>query len=162
MTRIYVVGTADTKGAELAFLGERIAALGAEAVLVDIGIRTGTIPVDIDARTVASHHPGGIDAALGANDRGVAVAAMGEAFANFASGLDDADGVIGIGGGGGTSMVTAGMRRLRLGDKGGRPSRNGGFRRAGAGRFGHRFLSFRQDDNTGTLNPGVDRSPRAR
>jgi len=40
---------------------------------------------------------------------------MAEAFAEFAAGRDDVDGMIGIGGGGGTSIVTAGMRRLPIG-----------------------------------------------
>jgi uncharacterized protein (UPF0261 family) len=35
---------------------------------------------------------------------------MGEAFAQFAEGRDDIAGIIGIGGGGGTSIVTSGMR----------------------------------------------------
>jgi uncharacterized protein (UPF0261 family) len=40
---------------------------------------------------------------------------MGEAFARFIVARDDVGGVIGIGGGGGTSIVTAGMRRLPVG-----------------------------------------------
>jgi hypothetical protein len=35
--RIYVIGTADTKGEELSYLAERIASLGAAPVLVDVG-----------------------------------------------------------------------------------------------------------------------------
>ncbi|MBA3516089.1 MAG: Tm-1-like ATP-binding domain-containing protein, partial [Rhizobiales bacterium] len=49
------------------------------------------------------------------DDRGAAVAAMGEAFARFMAGRDDAAGIIGIGGGGGTSIATAGMRVLPVG-----------------------------------------------
>ena len=115
MARVYVVGTADTKGEELAFLADAVRAAGAEAVLVDVGTRAPSIDVDVDAAAVASCHPQGRKAVLGGDDRGQAVAAMGVAFAEFLSGRDDLSGVVGIGGGGGTSIITAGMRRLPYG-----------------------------------------------
>ena len=112
MKRIYVVGTADTKGEELAFLVERIRALGGDPVLVDIGTRAPTIPPEIGAAEVAKFGPPGV---LEGNDRGVAVAGMAEAFAQFVITRDDIGGVVGIGGGGGTSIVTSGMRKLPIG-----------------------------------------------
>lgn len=106
MPRIFVVGTADTKGEELAFLAARIRALGAEPVIVDVGTRAPAIAPDIALA----------DAALRAStDRGTAVAAMGEDFANFLSSRSDFDAILGIGGGGGTSIITAGMRGLPIG-----------------------------------------------
>ena len=113
--RVYVVGTADTKGDELAFLADAIAATGIEVLRVDIGTRRPTVHVDIEASEVAAHHPEGPAAVLGGDDRGVAVAAMTEAFARFIDSRSDIAGIIGIGGGGGTAIVTAGMRRLPLG-----------------------------------------------
>ncbi|RUY20582.1 UPF0261 family protein, partial [Mesorhizobium sp. M7A.F.Ca.CA.001.13.2.1] len=115
MKRIYVVGTADTKGEELAFLADAITAAGALVCRVDVGTRDATIPVDISAREIADHHPGGRETVLGGNDRGAAVAAMGIAFARFAQSRNDIAAMIGIGGGGGTSIVTSGMRALPLG-----------------------------------------------
>ncbi len=115
MKRVYVVGTADTKGEELTFAAQRTQAAGAEVVLVDVGIRKRQVPVDVPATEVASHHPDGADAVLGIDDRGGAVSAMGEAFARFIQARDDVAGVLGIGGGGGTSIVTAGMRMLPVG-----------------------------------------------
>lgn len=112
MGRIYVVGTADTKGEELAYLQRLIADAGAVPVLVDVGTRTPTIAVDVGAAEVARH---GVSGILKGNDRGVAVAGMAEAFAAFIAGRDDVAGIIGIGGGGGTSIITAGMRRLPIG-----------------------------------------------
>ncbi|MEO8756643.1 MAG: Tm-1-like ATP-binding domain-containing protein [Devosia sp.] len=112
MGRIYVVGTADTKGDELAFLAERIRAGGANAVVVDVGIRAPTITPDISAATIAAF---GVAGLLQGNDRGIAVAGMAAAFADFIITRDDVVGIIGIGGGGGTSIVTAGMRRLPIG-----------------------------------------------
>lgn len=115
MKRVYVVGTADTKGEELAYLAGCVEAAGGTAVRIDVGTRPSAVPVDVSARTVAACHPQGPDAVLGTDDRGTAVGAMGTAFAHYVRGRDDIAGIVGIGGGGGTSIVTAGMRELPLG-----------------------------------------------
>ena len=115
MKRIYAVGTADTKGEELAFLAACIRAAGGEVVTVDVGTRVSAISADIAAKEVAAAHPQGELAVLGTDDRGTAVAAMGVAFRYFIAGRDDIAGIIGIGGGGGTSIITSGMRALPLG-----------------------------------------------
>jgi len=113
--RIHVVGTADTKGEELRYLAERITTAGAVAVLVDVGIGKPTVPVDIAASEIAKFAGADIGAAIASGDRGRAVAAMTECFAGFMRGQGRVDAVIGIGGGGGTAIVTAGMRELPLG-----------------------------------------------
>src|SRR5581483_5902969 len=115
MKRVYVVGTADTKGDELAYLKAEAIAAGADALLVDVGTRAPSVPVEVAAAEVASHHPEGAGAVLTGNDRGVAVAAMGEAFTRFICTRSDIAGIVGIGGGGGTSIITAGMRALPVG-----------------------------------------------
>ena len=115
MSHIFVVGTADTKGDELAFLASNIRQAGGSPLVVDVGIRAPAITPDVDARQVAAAHPRGMDAVLGGDDRGTAVAGMAEAFTRFISGRTDIAGIIGVGGGGGTSIVTAGMQALPLG-----------------------------------------------
>lgn len=112
MKRIYVVGTADTKGEELAHLCGLIRTLGASPVLVDVGIKAPTVAVDVPADEVAAHGAKGI---LALTERGPAVAGMMAAFETFVTTRDDIAGMIGIGGGGGTSIVTAGMRKLPIG-----------------------------------------------
>ena len=112
MRRIYVVGTADTKGAELWFLAETIRANGGDPVIVDVGTRTAAIQPDVKAAEVAAH---GADGILTLQDRGEAVGAMAEAFATFLPARADIAAVIGIGGSGGTAIVTAGMRALPIG-----------------------------------------------
>jgi uncharacterized protein (UPF0261 family) len=114
MKRVYVVGTADTKGEELAYLRALVIAAGADAITVDVGTRKPSIAADISAREVAGHHPDGAEATAG-EERGAAVAAMGEAFRRFITTRDDIGGIVGIGGGGGTSIITAGMRELPIG-----------------------------------------------
>jgi uncharacterized protein (UPF0261 family) len=120
MKRVYVVGTADTKGQELQYLKSLVEAAGAPAVLVNVGIRPPQVAADISAETVAAAHPRGAGFVLGSQDRdiqdrGAAVEAMGEAFARYIVSRGDIAGVVGIGGGGGTSIVTTGLRKLPVG-----------------------------------------------
>ena len=115
MGKIYVVGTADTKGAEIDYLAACIRAAGGQPCIVDVGTRAPTIDVDIPAQIVAGYHPLGPGAVLSGDDRGEAVAAMREAFSRFMTTQDDIGGIIGIGGGGGTSIITAGLQGLPLG-----------------------------------------------
>ena len=115
MKHAYIVGTADTKGPELAYLKTLVEAAGAPALVVDVGTRTPSIAVDVAASEVAAFHPDGAQRVLATNDRGSAVEAMGDAFSRFIVTRDDIGGVLGIGGSGGTSIVTAGLRRLPVG-----------------------------------------------
>ena len=111
MQRIYVVGTADTKGEELGYLAQLIRDAGATPCVVDVGTRAASVPVDVTAREVA----GTAADRIFIDDRGDAVGGMAEAFAAYLVARDDVAAIIGIGGSGGTSIVTAGMRALAIG-----------------------------------------------
>lgn len=116
MAAIYLVGTADTKPQELTYLRQMIDASGLTVRLVNVGTRTPGCAVDVSAIEVAGHHPDGATTVLSGSERGPAVAAMAIAFARFcAAHQDDIAAMIGIGGGGGTSIITAGMRGLPYG-----------------------------------------------
>ncbi len=115
MNRVILVGTADTKAAELAFLAQVLRARHGAVCLVDVGTRAPSLAADIPAAAVAAHHPDGAAAVLDGDDRGRAVAAMGTAFARFIAAQTGVAGVIGIGGGGGTSIIAAGLRELPYG-----------------------------------------------
>ena len=110
--RILVVGTADTKGDELAYLRTVIAEAGAVAIVVDVGVGAPTCAVDIQRGQVAAGCPATV---VEGRDRGTAVAAMGEAFQSFLAEFRAFDAILGIGGGGGDSIVTRGMRTLPIG-----------------------------------------------
>lgn len=113
---IHIAGTADTKGAELEFLRGLVVAAGHQAVVVDFGTRQPSITVDVAAHDVAACHPDGAAAVLGGNDRGRAVQAMSEGFAIWCQrNAGSIDGIIAIGGGGGTSIACAGMREMPYG-----------------------------------------------
>jgi uncharacterized protein (UPF0261 family) len=115
LKRVYVVGTADTKGEELSYLADLVAARGLPVTRVDISTGRESAGAHITPAEIAAFHPSGSEAVLGLTDRGGAVAAMGEAFRRFVLSRDDIGAIVGIGGGGGTSIITAGMRGLPYG-----------------------------------------------
>lgn len=114
MTKAYIVGTADTKGPELAFVRDLIAKTGTQTVLVNVGTRGGEEFADISAAEVAASHPNGPSAVF-VNDRGQAVTAMSDALANFLVTRDDIGGIISLGGSGGSSLVAPAMQALEIG-----------------------------------------------
>ena len=113
----YVVGTHDTKGRELAYVADLLRAAGVAVTTVDVSTSSpdasGPAP-DIPAADVAARHPDGA-AAVFTGDRGSAVAAMAVALERFLLERDDVDGVLGLGGSGGTALITPAMRALPVG-----------------------------------------------
>lgn len=114
-SKVYVIGTLDTKAAELGYAVERVQAAGADAVLVDVGTAPGDRPADVTAAEVAAQHPDGAASVLGLTDRGQAVSAMGKALTAWLSNRDDIGAVLGLGGSGNTALVTEAMRALPIG-----------------------------------------------
>ena len=55
----YVVGTLDTKGAELRYLRDRVVAAGVAATLVDVSTSGEASPGGVTPTEVAGHHPDG-------------------------------------------------------------------------------------------------------
>lgn len=111
----YVIGTFDTKRAELDYVAGLLRDAGVRVVTVDVGTRSATTDVDVTAATVARAHPRGEDAVLGGADRGKAVTAMTEALRAFMATRDDVGGILGLGGSGGTAIIAPAMRDQPLG-----------------------------------------------
>jgi uncharacterized protein (UPF0261 family)/ABC-type branched-subunit amino acid transport system ATPase component len=109
-----VVGTFDTKGAELRFLRDRLLSHRVPVKTVDLSTSDKPSRADVTARQVAAMHPQGSSAVF-SGDRGASVTAMAEAFARWIDRERGVGGVISAGGSGGTSLATAGMRRLPVG-----------------------------------------------
>ena len=109
-----VVGTFDTKGAELRFIGDRLRALNIPVRTVDLSTSAKISRADVTPMQVAAMHPNGSSAVF-SGDRGDSVTAMAEAFGRWIERERGIGGVISAGGSGGTSLATAGMRRLPLG-----------------------------------------------
>ena len=115
MKKAYVIGTCDTKYAELSYAKELIKQAGVEVILVDVGIFKHDNAVDIPNTEVAKHHPRTPDFLFASLDRGSAVTAMSEALEVFLPMRDDIGGVLGMGGTGNTALITRGMRALPVG-----------------------------------------------
>ena len=115
MKPVYVIGTCDTKEAELRYAVAQVKAAGAPALLVDISTTPSNAKADVTPEMVARHHPQGAGAVPGHGDRGRAVSAMAEALTAFLLSRENIGAVLGLGGGGNTSMVTQAMRALPIG-----------------------------------------------
>jgi len=119
MATIAVLGTLDTKGPEHAYVADLLRARGHQPLLIDTGTGApATVTPDIPREEVAK--AGGVDlpALLARRDRGEAVTAMSGAAAALLSLLaaeGRIQGVISLGGGGGTAISTAAMRALPVG-----------------------------------------------
>ena len=109
---IAVLGTLDTKGHEHAFVAECIRNRGIDVLLIDAG--TGGKPqvtpdISRDQIVADFEHPG---------DRGACVTKMAKAAPAFVARLASAgkiNGIICLGGGGGTAIGSAAMRALPIG-----------------------------------------------
>jgi uncharacterized protein (UPF0261 family) len=113
--KVYIIGTLDTKEAELRYAKRRAEKAGAKVVLVDVSTTLSKAKADVSAREVARHHPKGEGAVLGLADRGAAVGAMAEALSRFIVSRKDVGAVLGLGGSGNTVIVTTAMRALPVG-----------------------------------------------
>jgi uncharacterized protein (UPF0261 family)/ABC-type branched-subunit amino acid transport system ATPase component len=111
---VLVVGTLDTKGAELRFIRDIIAASGLRARLVDVSTSGKLSTCDISAQEIALNHGRGGSTVFG-TDRGASVSAMADAFANWLRRQGNVAGIISAGGSGGASLVAPAMRDLPVG-----------------------------------------------
>jgi uncharacterized protein (UPF0261 family) len=119
MATIAVLGTFDTKGHEHGFLADLIRRRGHRALLIDAGTQGDPqISPDIGRAELAAAAGVDLAAMVARRDRGECVAAMTRGATArvtrlFAEG--QIDGIISLGGGGGTAIGTAAMRALPIG-----------------------------------------------
>ena len=111
---VYVVGTFDTKGAELGYIRDVLTDHGLRVRTVDLSTSGRPSSVDIPPHVVAAYHRSGA-AAVFTGDRGAAVGAMAKAFENWLRRQRGIGGIISAGGSGGTVLATTGMRSLPVG-----------------------------------------------
>ncbi len=109
-----VVGTLDTKGLELRFIRDLVAASGLRTRLVDVSTSGKLSTCDVTAQEIALNHVRGGSTVFGA-ERGASVAAMAEAFEAWIKRQTDVAGIVSAGGSGGASIVAPGMRALPIG-----------------------------------------------
>ena len=119
MATVVLLGTLDTKGIEYDYLRKQVQASGCEVILIDAGIKGDPlVRPDITHDEVAKAVGADVAQLAAAGDRGVAVETMARG-ANvivqnlFAEGR--LQGILGLGGSGGSSLVTLAMRSLPVG-----------------------------------------------
>lgn len=118
---ILLIGTLDTKGAEYAYVRDLIAARGHRALMMSAGVAESSPHApreDVSAAEVAEAGGGNLTALRARNDRGAALDVMTRGVANLAARLyaeKKLDGVLAMGGSGGTALGAAAMRVLPVG-----------------------------------------------
>ena len=116
---ILLIGTLDTKGDEFAYVRGLIHQRGHRTLVMDAGVmQAPPFTPDFDAAEVAEAGGGTLDLLRRDADRGRAVETMTRGVCALARRLDAEgriDGVLGLGGSGGTAVATAAMRVLPVG-----------------------------------------------
>ena len=120
MSTVVLIGTLDTKGPEIAYLRDRLQALGNDTLVVDSGILgepLGIVP-DIDHATVAEYGGTDLETLRQAGSRGQAVRQMREALRVLIRQLyrdRRLDAAVSMGGAEGAVMGAAAMMELPVG-----------------------------------------------
>ncbi len=115
---ILIIGTLDTKGAEFAYVRDLIQARGHATLVMDAGTSEPQWAADISAERVAAAGGGNLAALRAAHDRADALDVMcrgAKAVAIELLAEGRIDGVISLGGSGGTAIATSAMRALPVG-----------------------------------------------
>ncbi|MGB5846814.1 MAG: Tm-1-like ATP-binding domain-containing protein, partial [Anaerolineales bacterium] len=113
---IAIIGALDTKGQEFEFLKNEIEKRGCKTFVINVGV-LGTAPFtpDVNAEEVALAGGAQLSELVEREDRGEAMAVMTAGSAKVVAEYYEEgkfDGIISMGGGGGTVMGTSAMRAL--------------------------------------------------
>lgn len=118
MKTVAVLGTFDTKGKELKFIKECIEEHGLKTLCINTGVFEPVVEPDISSAEVAAAVCADINAIVEKRDRATATEVLAKGTEKLIPQLyaeGKFDGIISIGGSGGTSLATPAMRQLPLG-----------------------------------------------
>lgn len=115
---IAIAGTYDSKKKELLFVRDIIESLGLNTMTIDCGVFESQVNTDVRNIDVAAEGGANLREIAAKKDRGLGTEALSRGMAKIIPRLYDEgefDGIISLGGTGGTALGTAGMRELPLG-----------------------------------------------
>jgi uncharacterized protein (UPF0261 family) len=119
MSTVAILGTLDTKGPEFAFLKAEIERRGCRTFVIDAGVLgTPAFPPDVGAEEVCTAGGASLSELARRGDRGEALDTMTRCLPIVVKRCFDEgklDGIISMGGGGGTALGTSAMRALPIG-----------------------------------------------
>lgn len=118
MTTVVLLGTLDTKEAEYAWLRDRLRAAGVKTLLVDVGGFSQSPLADVTSQEVLEAAGVDPDELRERRDRGEMMTAMGRGAAAVVTRLAEAgsaDGILAVGGSGGSSVAAPVMQALPIG-----------------------------------------------
>ncbi len=119
MATVVLIGTLDTKGYEYDYVRSRVRERGLDVVLVDVGVLAPPLVApDIHRDEVARAVGADARALAAAGDRGAAVETMARGAAEVVKRLHaegQLDAILGLGGSGGSTLITHAMRQLPVG-----------------------------------------------
>src|SRR6516225_2685323 len=116
---VAVIGALDTKGQEFAFLKTEIEKRGCRTLVINVGVLgTPVFQPEVSAEEVAAACGVSLADLVARHDRGQAMEVMNRGAAALVEKLykeGKFDGIISMGGGGGTGVAASGMRGLPVG-----------------------------------------------
>lgn len=118
MKTIAIIGTMDSKGTEYAFINNTLKGLGLNTLLIHCGVFAPTIQPDISNEEVFKAAGADLTEIVAKKDRAMATEAAARGVEKLVPQLyaqGKFDGIISLGGSGGTSLATPGMRALPVG-----------------------------------------------
>lgn len=118
MKTVAVLGTFDTKGKELKYIKECIEEHGLKTLCINTGVFEPVVEPDISSADVAAAVGADINAIVEKRDRATATEVLSKGTEKLIPQLyaeGKFDGIISIGGSGGTALATPAMRQLPLG-----------------------------------------------
>lgn len=118
MKTIAITGTFDSKGRELNFVKEVLEGLGLKTLTIHCGVFEPIFETDVSNEEVAKEVGGDIHQIASKKDRALATEVLSKGMEKLIPRLyaeGKFDGIISLGGTGGTSLVTPGMRALPIG-----------------------------------------------
>jgi uncharacterized protein (UPF0261 family) len=121
--RAWVAATLDTKIDEAMYVCDLLEAVGLPVTVADLSTKGSSSTLTrlssstrhlTSATEIAAYHPQGASAVF-CDDRGTAIRGMTDAFERFVKTRHDLGGLLGLGGSGGTAIITRAMRALPIG-----------------------------------------------